>query len=134
MAPRRSPQELALIAGFVRGLYELGAYATWKEFAEDARLSVPQLSEFQNGVAEPSGVNLVKLIRAAAQRSGVELPVAAAGRFPADRLEELQSDVSDLLLGQGEILDRIAELRREQAGQKRPSQTRKASSRRKAKS
>src|SRR5262245_51338655 len=72
MARARSGERNAETAAFVQELYKAGGFATWKEFADEAGISGPQLSDFQRGVAEPVGGNLLSLIRAAAARGGTD--------------------------------------------------------------
>lgn len=110
MAARRSEAQLRELARFVQGLYALGGYATWKEFADQAGVHPVQLSDYQTATSEPSGWSLYSLIRAAAERAqsnpvdaAVSLDARRAGRERA----ELGESVAELLAGQKEILRRV---------------------------
>lgn len=114
MAAKRSPRELAPLAAFIGQLYELGEYATWKEFAVDAGIQPPQLSEFKNGQVEPAGLNLFRLIEAAARRSG-EAPVAVSARTARTEVDSLRAAIVDALdslkEGQDELMAAVASAR-----------------------
>lgn len=134
MAASRSPSQLAEIGAFIQRLYELGGYGTWKEFADDAKLSAPQLSDFQRGTVEPSGYNLFRLIQAAAARAGTDDATLALrlGATPASLLEGIREGVSSLLLGQAEILQSIDEAQRRERTRRRPAAQKKKAAARKA--
>lgn len=115
MAAKRSPSQLAPIAQFLEELYELGDYATWKEFAEDAGISAPQVSDFKNGQVEPAGLNLLKLIRAAAARSRTSAAQIATRSVPleAPLREEIGGAVEKILQGQQTAAKEIGDRQRE---------------------
>lgn len=70
LARARSTDRNDATAAFVKALYEASGYATWKELADAAGVSAPQVSDFQTGKVEPAGGNLLDLIEAAASRTG----------------------------------------------------------------
>lgn len=127
MAASRSDHQLAEIGLFVKALYEIGGYATWKEFADEAKISTGQVSEFQTGTAEPSGYNLLRLIQVAALRAdaaAATVAVQASGRTP---LEDIRAGVASILESQAELLAALEEGRsREAPVQKRTVRRRKA--------
>lgn len=102
MPSARSPQQLEPIAAFVRELYELGGYATWKEFATDAGISAPQVSNFKNATAEPSGLNLFMLIQASTRRVEESAVQATQKALAASRPEPNSGVLDQLVAGQAE--------------------------------
>lgn len=117
MAASRSEEQLAELAAFVRRLYELGGFGTWKEMADAAGVHTVQISNYQRGVEEPSGWSLLSLIRATAARSGsdaesLSLRVARESfadrlALAAGRLERLGGAVDELLANQEEGLAKL---------------------------
>lgn len=121
MAASRSSDELTEIAGFLNGLYALGGFATWKEFADEAGVHPTQVSSYVTANAEASGLSLLRLIQAAADRADGDaagLSIRLAKETTNNllvRLEvhlaEVETGVADLLQGQTRILHRIEESR-----------------------
>lgn len=74
--PLSDPQRQE-VATFIRALYRLGGYATQKEFADDAGYHPVSMSDAMNGKAGVDGLNLIRMIKAAASRAGAD-PVDAA--------------------------------------------------------
>lgn len=106
MAASRSERQLAEIGVFVEALYEIGGYGTWKEFADEAKISTGQISEFKNGVAEPSGYNLLRLIQVSAERAK-DGQVTVAGRaLGSDRLAKIEDALASLSNGMDVLLAR----------------------------
>lgn len=89
MAAKRSPQQLREIADVVHALYEKSGAVSWAEFARRAEVSSVQMSNWQLGKTEPSGYNLVRLIRAA---DGVPDPLHVADAI-LERLDQITADV-----------------------------------------
>ena len=129
MAAPRSEIDLAPMAQFIERLYELGGYTTWRQFAEEAKLSVPQISHFKNGKVEPHGINLLKLIQAVALRTGEDAGRTAVRALP-DVLGDIETALGKVLLGQAEIGAHLGIPASEPAAQKPAARTQKASSRR----
>lgn len=78
------------LAAFVNALQKRGGYKTTADFARDASFPAPNLSNIRNGKAGVDGVNLLKLIRAAAYRAGEnEVSFALQAAEPAVDLREV---------------------------------------------
>lgn len=126
MARSRSPEENSETAAFVKALYRAGGFSRWTEFAAQARIQAPQLSDWQRGVSGLDGGNMLALIQAAAARSGddaASLALRLARESFADqlalaagRLEALANAVGESVANQQAGLDKLDELLRRTGG------------------
>lgn len=127
MARARSSEENSETAAFVQALYAAGGFATWKEFADAARVQATSLSNWQRGEKELAGGNLLALIQAAAARNGddaASLALRLARESFADQLalasshlEQLGAMASRTLDNQEEGLGVLYEIRQRVGGE-----------------
>lgn len=110
----RDDSELGDLADLVHGLYAIGDWKTWAAFAAAAGYPATNLSNVKNAKNAIEGPNLVKLIRAAAERSGGDpavVSIQALTRSRRDRLRELEdaidAKIETAAMGMAEILERI---------------------------
>ncbi len=120
MAEKRSEQERSELGAFIRELYVIGGYARWAEFADDARVHPVSLSNWQNGEKTPDGVNVLKLIRAAAARTNREARELATSLAVADR-ERLADRLEDVERGMTELAGLLRESLGEQEADESPA-------------
>lgn len=91
-------QRLDLVE-FVDELYTAAGYSTLAEWARDSGYPAPNLSNLRNGKGAIDGYNLLRLIRAAAERAGASPSELALKSSPTvnDRLAELSALVEKAL-------------------------------------
>lgn len=109
MARRLDAHQQKVLTDFVNALARAAGYTTHAEWSRDSGYPAPNLSELRLGKGGIDGVNLVRLIRAAAAKAGVppEALAIATARASAEhddtslvalRLEEIQYAVEEALL------------------------------------
>lgn len=86
MARALDAQQQGELSAFVNELAALAGYTTTAEWARDSGYPAPNLTNLRNGKGAVDGYNLLRLIRAAAQRAGEDpLRLAASAARPAAR-------------------------------------------------
>jgi hypothetical protein len=100
--PRKLDQrQQADLSAFVNALFTEAGYTSTAEWARDSGYPAPNLSNLRNRKGAVDGYNLLRLIRAAAERAGQD-PVDLAARLAAgdhdvaDRLRAVEEGLTEL--------------------------------------
>jgi hypothetical protein len=108
MARKLDDEQQADLTGFVNRLAESAGYKTTAEWSRDSGYPAPNLSNLRNGNGAVDGYNLLRLIRAAADKAGrdpltLAVEQAEDARTIADRLAEVEKGITELasLIRQG---------------------------------
>lgn len=136
MARHLSEPQASTLAAFVRALYRAGEFVSWAEFAREAGYPATNLSDVQLGKAGIDGLNLLRLIEAAARRAGRESTSLALEASAAEQpqpshaplsleahLEGIAATLRDLATGQELILGRLPPAAAAEPPQAHPTQS-----------
>lgn len=129
MARKLDRAQLREFAAFLEELAQLGDWQTDAEWSRKAGVHAVNLSEARTGKSQTDGYNLLKLIRATAERTGAPVAdVALSASRAADPLAALEATLgefakaSDVRAGFETLraaIDRLATARTREAGPNR---------------
>lgn len=121
MAENLDASQRAALSAFVNSIAQAAGYTTTAEWSRDSGYPAPNLSKLRGGKGAVSGYNLLRLIRAAAERgnlSAEQLAVAAArGTDAVD--PSIRDRLEDLAVAAAEALEILRDLRARGGGQNR---------------